>query len=224
MKRLHRLGWTMILLSVLVLGYRGSASANTETDGHALEAEVDGYRIALTSENEWAKGDNTILVTLTDGMGMSVNDAEVELLIRPSLDTHGESEASSHGPEGPVETTAEMEMNNGASHGSTAHDMQPSPPEAQSDGAEAPAPAVRMAFHGEGTYIAQAHLDSTGAHDVRAMVHVDGQMLQADFVVGGAASSSNSMVLWGFAAINTGIVFFAGLLRKTRLKTVRSLA
>jgi hypothetical protein len=224
MKRLHWLGWSTFLVVVVLLGFRDTASANTESVGHELEAEVHGYHIALTSQNAWAKGDNSIHLALTDSMGMPVNNAEVELLIAPSLDTHGESEASSHGPEGPAETTAAMDMSSAAAHGSAVHAAPPNASEAPPHGAPSPAPAVPMALQGEGTYIGQAHLDSTGRQDIRAMVHVDGQMLQADFVVGGAASSSRSIVLWTFAGVNAAILFSAGLRRKVRLNTVRSLA
>jgi hypothetical protein len=65
-----------------------------------------------------------------------------------------------------------------------------------------------------GVYLAEAHLESAGKHEVNVMLHVNGEMLQAAFVVEVPGVLSKTIVLWSFAAINIVLIASAGFLKK----------
>jgi len=46
------------------------------------------------------------------------------------------------------------------------------------------------------------------------MFHVNGEMLQADFVVEIPGISSKTIVLWGFGVVNVALIASAGILKK----------
>jgi hypothetical protein len=46
------------------------------------------------------------------------------------------------------------------------------------------------------------------------MFHVNGEMLQADFVVDILEVLSKAIVLWGFVAVNIVLIASAGILKK----------
>ena len=71
----------------------------SEGDGEPqFEMEVNGYHVGLSSANEWIKGENTIVVTIADSMGMPVSDADVEILLTPKVAEHTEEDAHSAEP------------------------------------------------------------------------------------------------------------------------------
>ena len=76
MKQLIHLITALLLIFALLFANATTALANEGDSEHSLEMEVNGYHISLSSQNEWVKGDNTVVVTLTDEMGMPVSDAE----------------------------------------------------------------------------------------------------------------------------------------------------
>ena len=87
----------LVLIAVLAMANPISVLADEREGGHGLEMEVNGYYINLSSENDWVKGENTVVVTLTDSMGMPVSNADVEIRIAPKV--HAPVEENSHGGE-----------------------------------------------------------------------------------------------------------------------------
>jgi hypothetical protein len=197
-----------------------------EGDGgvHGLEVEVNGYHVTLSNPNEWAKGENTVIVTIADEMGMPLTDTEVELLIAPKASAgHGEAEADEHpAPEADIHSPAPEPDGHDAMPGM---DMGEPTEEVDSHGTsaqEAPAhgeeemtnPVAMRAADEHGMYIAETHLEKTGEHEVLVMFHVNGEMIEAAFTVEIPGTGSKTVVLWSFALINMGLIASAGYMKK----------
>lgn len=213
MKRFLHAGLIFVFVLAALFAFPSSAYANEGEGGGALEMDVNGYHVALSSQNEWAKGENTLVVTITDSMGMPLSDAEVEILITPKDDAHGG---------GQEEAMPGMDM--GASPTQEAPIpgvMSPNNPSDISAHDEGSASPIAMTESDHGTYITQIHLESAGEYDAHVMFHVNGEMLQADFVIDVAGSSSKTIVLWSFAAVNVALVVSAGVIKKQKTITVK---
>jgi hypothetical protein len=110
MKHLLYTTSTLLLIITILLANPYMVRADEGDDGHQLTAEVNGFQVTLESENEWAKGKNTIVVTLADSMGMPLKNADVEILIAPKADGHDEPEMDSHAAEPQQESMPGMDM------------------------------------------------------------------------------------------------------------------
>lgn len=199
MKQFLRASSTILAILTVLLTNPGVVLASEGDGGHGLEAEINGYHVTLASQNEWAKGENTIIVTLTDEMGMPLSDAGVEILIAPKSDGHAEPEADAHGAESVHESMPEMDME------------ETEELDAHEEGSK---PIAMTESHEHGTYIAETHLEASGAHEITILFHVNGEMLQTDFLVDIAGTTSRTIVLWGFLFVNVGLVTCAGILRR----------
>ena len=209
---------TLTLLLALVIASANSTTAFADEGGgeHTLEVEVNGYHVTLTSQNEWKKGENTIVVTLNDETGLPVSNADVEILIEPqAADDHAASE-SGHG-------APEVASAHGASHGvEQGHSAMPGADQAQhiEEAWDSPShteetnPLVLKELGEPGIYAAETHLESSGKHKLNVMFHVNGEMLQADFVVEVPGVLSKMIVLWSFAALNVVLIASAGILKR----------
>lgn len=202
---------TLTILSVVFAAFFAAPNivlASEGDDSHGMEVEVNGYHVTLASQNEWVKGENIILVTITDEMGMPVSDAEVEIVIAPKADSHADSESDPHGE---AETDAHSEPATGE-HGSesSSHDSTSTMDSHEED---AVTPLVMSESHEHGEYSAEAHLEKSGLHDVQVFFHVNGEMMQADFTVDVPGMAAKTVVLWSFLLINLGLVVSAGVLK-----------
>jgi len=218
----------MILLFVFAAFFAGSDTvlASEGDGGHDMEVEVNGYHVTVASQNEWIKGENVVIVTITDETGMPVSDAEVEILIVPKTESHSESDADSHG---------EMETGAHTEPAADEHGYEPTPQDSMSDmdaheeetsdvmahDEEAVTPLVMLESHEHGEYVAETHLEKSGEHTVQVFFHVNGEMMQADFTVDVPGMASKIVVLWSFLLINIGLVVSAGVL-KNQAVTVKS--
>ena len=99
--------------------------------------------------------------------------------------------------------------------------MSPNNPSDTSAHDEEATSLIAMTESDHGMYTAQTHLEASGEHDVHVMFHVNGEMLQADFVVKVTGSSSKTFVLWSFVAVNVALVVTAGTLKKQKSITVK---
>jgi hypothetical protein len=212
MKGLLHITLTLILATAIALANSSAALADGEEGGHGLETEVNGIHVSLATQSEWKKGENTIVVTLKDSSGSPVSNANVEILIGPvaeehaaSEEDHGASDATSaHGAEQGHSSMPGMEMNEPAAE---THDEVPAH--------EEEAEPLALEESGEhGIYVAETHFESAGAHEVNVMFHVNGEMLQANFVVEIPGVVSKTIVLWSFVAINVVLVASAGIMKK----------
>ena len=213
----------LFLIAVLVFANPISVLADEGEGGHELEAEVNGYRVTLASQNKWVKGENTIMVTITDEMGMPVSDAEVEMLIAPKADSHAGSD--SHGEsetDAPAEPAADAHGSESSSHDSMS-DMdadEEESSEAMALDEETVTPLVMTESHEHGEYLVETHIENSGEYDVQMFFHVNGEMMQADFTVDVPGMASKTVVLWSFLLINVGLIVSAGVL-KTQSTTVK---
>jgi len=205
MKRFLQITLTLLTLIAIVSANPSSVLASEGDGGNALEMEVNGYHVTLASQNDWKKGENTIVVTLMDSMGMPVQSAEVEILIAAKSDEHAEEEVeAAHGAELEHSTMPGMDMGEPALEASDmpAHDEEMVNPILLGESEEG------------GVYVVETHFESSGTHDVDVMFHVNGEMLQADFVVEILAGLSKTIVLWSFVAVNVVLLASAGVMKK----------
>lgn len=204
---------TLTLLLVVVVAFSNSSAvlADGEDGEHTLEMEVNGIHVSLANQNEWKKGENTIIVTLKDSSGSPVKNANVEMLIGPQAEEHAEAE-DSHG-------AAEPAAAHGAEQGHSSMpgmEMNESAPETQEMPAhdEEKEPLLLEELGEHGIYVLETHLESAGTHEVNVMFHVNDEMLQANFVVEIPGVLSKTIVLWSFAAINVVLIASAGIMKK----------
>lgn len=215
MKRLLYTSSTFFIIVTILFANPHAVLANEGDGGHGLEKEVNGYHVTLVSQNEWVKGRNIIIVTLADSMGMPLHKASVQILITPKLDEHAESP---HGAEIQQDAMASMDMGHDHSQESvTGADM--STPATETTGmsthGEENADLITMMESDEhGMYMLETHLESSGEHDVQVMFHVNGEMLQADFVVEVSGTNTRSVVLWSFGVINVVLIASASMMKK----------
>ena len=191
--------------------------ASEGDDSHGLEVEVNGYHVTLASQNEWAKGENIVIVTITDEMGMQVSDAEVEMLIVPKADSHADSGPDSHGT---PEADSHAEPASDAHGSESSHDSISDMDEHEQESSdtivhdeETVIPLVMTESHEHGEYIVETHIETSGEHDVQVFFHVNGEMMQADFTVEVPGMASKTVVLWSFLLINVGLIVSAGILK-----------
>ena len=194
---------SIFLLTVLIVFAAPGVALASEGDGsHGLEVEVNGYHVTLASQNEWVKGENTIIVTVADEMGMPLSDADVAILIAAPTDEHEETGTDVHSGESAHNSMPGMGVDDSASYEPAAHAK------------EAVEPIAMKESHEHGTYLVETHFESAGEYEVQVFFHVNGEMLQADFAVEVPGVTSRGIVLWAFALVNVGLVTFAGILRK----------
>jgi hypothetical protein len=203
MKRILYTSSTLFFIMTILFANPYAVLANEGDGGRGLEKEINGYHVTLASQNAWVKGGNTVVVTLADSMGMPVSKADVEILITPKSDEHAED---LHGTEPQQEAMPGMDM---------AHDhSQETVPVVQTHEEESAAPLAMMESDEPGMYMLETSLESSAEHDVHVMFHVNGEMLQADFVVEVSGTSSRAVVLWSFGVINVALIASASIMRK----------
>jgi hypothetical protein len=215
MKRLLSTSTTFFIIVTILFANPYTVLANEGDGGHGLEKEVNGYHVTLASQNEWVKGRNIIVVTLTDSMGMPLHNANVEIVITPRLNEHAEAV---HGVEPQQEAMPGMDMGHDHSQQNVT-DADMSVPATQTPGMLAHAeenadPIAMMEADEHGMYMLETHLESSVEHDVHVMFHVNGEMLQADFVVEVSGTSSRVFVLWSFGVINVVLIASASITKK----------
>lgn len=202
MKRFLHITTILFFMFAMLLASPTTVFAN-EGDGEPqFEMEVNGYHVGLSSNNEWVTGENRIVVTIADSMGMPVSDADVEILITPRSDAHAEPETDTHAAESSHDSMSGMDM------------VGSETPEASAHEEEIASPLAMTESHEHGEYTVTTHLESSGEYDVQVFFHVNGEMHPVNFAVDVTGTSSKTMILWGFAVINVGLIASAGVLKK----------
>lgn len=215
MKRFFYTTSTLLLIIAILLANPYMVRADEGDDGHQLTAEVNGYHVTLSNESEWAKGENTIVVTLADSMGMPLKNADVEILIAPKTDGHDEPEMDSHAAEPEQQSMPGMDMGTEPPEESMpGMDMGEPTEEVPAHDEEIADPIAMMEADEHGMYMVETHLEASGEHEVNVMFHVNGEMLQANFIVEIPGMGSKTVVLWGFVVINMALITSAGFLKK----------
>ena len=210
MKQFLHILLAIVFTFTLVSANTSTAFASSGDEEHAMEMEVNGYHVTLASQNEWKKGENAIVVTLMDSMGMPVQNAEVEILIAPKADGHSATERT-HGAELQHDSMPGMENSHDSMPGMDMGEPAEVMPAHDEELAE---PIAMMEAEEDGIYMVETHFESSGEHEVSVMFHVNGEMLQATFVVDILRSFSKSLVLWSFVAVNVALMASAGVLKK----------
>jgi hypothetical protein len=204
MKRLSCTTSTLLFILAILFANPYTVHASEGDGEHQLKTEVNGYHVTLSSRNEWANGENNIIVTLTDGMGNPVRYADVTILIAAESDEHAESESDTHDSESEDDSMPGMDMGEPGKE-------TPSIPAHEEENVT---PIAMIESDEHGMYVVETHLESLGEHEVQVIFHANGEMLQADFVVEVSGIASKTIVLWSFVVINAGLVSYAGILKK----------
>jgi len=194
MKRMLHTTSVLLFILALLLASPHAVLADEGDGGHQLEMEVNGYHVTLENQDDWVKGENTIVVTLADSIGMPLSKADVEILVTPKLDEHAEVETDSHSAEQQHDSMPGMDMGEPAE--------------------EIAVPISMLESDEHGMYMVETHLESSGEHEVHVMFHVNGEMLQADFIVEIPGINSKTVVLWSFVTINVALITSAGIMKK----------
>jgi len=202
----------VFLLTIIIMLANSSAVLADGEDGeHALEIEVNGIHVSLTTQHEWKKGENTIIVILKDSTGLPISGADVEILIGPNSDEHAQAQES-HGASEPADGHgAEQEHSSMPGMDMSEHGAETSEVSAHNEVST----LLTLSELGEqGIYVAETHFESSGQHEINVIFHVNGEMLQAGFVVEIPAVFSKTIVLWSFVAINVVLITSAGIMKK----------
>jgi hypothetical protein len=204
---------TLIFMLSLAIAFTNSSAvlADGEDGEHPLEMQVHGYHVTLASQNEWAPGENTIVVTLKDRAGFPLRNANVEISIGPTGDEHAPPEdehgapeaASAHGSQEGHSSMPGLEVDEPVVEASDVH--------APKEGTN---PLSLKELDEHGTYVVETHLESSGTQEIHVMFHANGEMLQADFVVEIPRVVSKTVVLWGFVTVNALLIASAGIMKK----------
>ena len=213
MKRFPPLITALLFLFAILFAAPATVLASEGSGEHLLEVEVNGYQVALSSQNEWVKGENTIVVTISDEMGMPVRDADVEILITPKADTHEESESSAHAGSG-SDSQAEAESSHTSMSGMDMGEPEPETSELPEHEQGIAAPQVMIESHEHGEYTATTQIGAAGEYEAVVVFHANGEMMQAIFTVDIPGMASRTIVLWSFFVLNAGLVVWAGVLKK----------
>ena len=220
MKRLLYTTSTFLFIAAILFANPYLVRADEGDTGHQLEAEVNGYHITLASQNEWARGENTIVVTLADGVGMPLKNADVEILIAPKSDEH-EEDAPVAEPQ--HDSMPGMDMRTDQSQESMpGMDMDEPNVEEMAHEEQTADPIAMMEADEHGMYMVETHLEASGQHEINVMFHVNGEMLRADFIVEIPGTGSKTIVLWSFVLVNMTVIASAGYLKK-RLVPVKGI-
>lgn len=122
MKPFLHTSFTLLLMTVLLLANPATVLADEGDGEHAMEMVVNGIHVSLSSQNEWMKGEDTIVVTLMDSMGMPVTNADVEIMLVLPADEHAETKPEpAYGAEQGHSSMPGMEMGEPATE--STHDM-----------------------------------------------------------------------------------------------------
>jgi hypothetical protein len=132
---------------------------------------------------------------------MPISQSDVELLIMPRSNEHAED-------------LHDAEPQQDAMPGMSHDHSQETVPEVQTHEEENVAPIAMLESEEHGMYILETSLESSVEHDVHVMFHVNGEMLQADFVIQVSGTSSRAVVLWSFGVINVALIASAGVMKK----------
>jgi hypothetical protein len=211
MKRFFHI--TLMFMLSLAIAFTNSSAvlADGEDGEHALEMQVHGYHVTLASQNEWAQGENTLVVTLKDRAGLPLRNANVEISIGPTADEHAAPDdehgapeaASAHGSQEGHSSMPGMELDEPAGEASDLHASN-----------EVTNLLSLKELDEHGTYVVDTHLETSGTQEIHVMFHANGEMLQADFVVEIPGDGSKTVVLWGFVAVNALLIASAGIMKK----------
>jgi hypothetical protein len=209
----------LVVISILFANPYLVLADEGEDGVHGLVVEVNGYHVTLSNESEWAKGENTIIVTLADEMGMPVTETDVQMLIAPKAAGHAEAEEQGHSELEADDHSAEPQGHDsmpGMDMGEPAEETAAHEEPAHGEEEHSDLIAMRAADE-HGMYVAETHLEKSGVHEILVMFHADGEMIEAGFTVEIPGTNAKTVILWSFVMINMALIASAGFIKKQSL-------
>ncbi len=215
-KKISRITTRMVIISMLVMGFPGTALADAGNGGY--EATANGYHITLVFSESVKTGVNEFHVLIVDSVGMPVSDAVVEVVAMPVEDISDHSEE-------PAEETHGMEMVTETPVPQDAHGMSGMDMSSESgandhedveevDHEEEPVAVTLVSGHEAGEYSGEIHLDASGNWIFNIHFTLDDQMTAVEIPIEVPRTISNYGILAGFFGINATAIAAAAITKR----------
>jgi hypothetical protein len=211
MNRMMRRNMAVLLVTAILLITPTMALADGGTE-NGYVATVNGYQVELIFKEPVMVGENEFHIQIVDSMGMSVQDAEVEVSAMPVEGMEMATEAPSVG----VMTSNSSEMNMATEIPSSGV-MKPNEPAADEHTEEALTIMLEPTME-SGEYAGKLHFETSGEWMFNVHFTIDGETTEVDFPIEIARTlGMNYAVLAGFFGINGTVIATAAFLKRKSL-------
>jgi hypothetical protein len=208
MNRMMRRNMAVLLVTAILLITPTMALADGGTE-NGYVATVNGYQVELIFKEPVMVGENEFHIQIVDSMGMSVQDAEVEVSAMPVEGMEMATEAPSVG----VMTSNSSEMNMATEIPSSGV-MKPNEPAADEHTEEALTIMLEPTME-SGEYAGKLHFETSGEWMFNVHFTIDGETTEVDFPIEIARTlGMNYAVLAGFFGINGTVIATAAFLKR----------
>jgi hypothetical protein len=208
-KKLHGFIAIWLIVATILLALPKTAFADG-SEG-ASEQEVNGYHITLSFAELVKVGENQFHIQITDGIGMPVSNAEVEVSAMPVDGMEMEAETPSAGV---MTRNNSMDSTGMATEAPATGVMKPNAPAADGHGEENITVMLEPTTE-SGEYAGKVHFDASGEWMFNVHFTVNGETTEVDFPIDiTRALSKNYAVLGGFFGINATVIAAAAFLKR----------
>jgi hypothetical protein len=211
MNRMMRRNMAVLLVTAILLITPTMALADGGTE-NGYVATVNGYQVELVFKEPAMVGENEFHIQIVDSMGMSVQDAEVEVSAMPAEEMEMATEAPSVG----VMTSNSSGMDMATEVPSTGV-MKPNEPAADEHSEESLTIMLEPTME-SGEYAGKLHFETSGEWMLNVHFTIDGETTEVDFPIEIARTLGlNYAVLAGFFGINGTVIAAAAFLKRKSL-------
>jgi hypothetical protein len=208
MNRMMRRNMAVLLVTAILLITPTMVLADGGTE-NGYVATVNGYQVELVFKEPAMVGENEFHIQIVDSMGMSVQDAEVEVSAMPVEGMEMATEAPSVG----VMTSNSSGMDMATEVPSTGV-MKPNEPAADVHGEETLTIMLEPTME-SGEYAGKLHLETSGEWMFNVHFTIDSVTTEVDFPIEIARTLGlNYAVLAGFFGINGTVIATAAFLKR----------
>jgi len=223
MNRIILRSTAVLLVTAILLLTPNLALADGGEDGYVVTA--NGYQVELVFKEPAKTGGNEFHIQITDSMGMSVPNAEVEISCLPAegMSTHEESVSTeSHNTDsmGGMDMSTEAPTTDSMSGMGVVTEtpatgvMRPNNESEPNAHDEQPIMVILEPAHESGEYSGEISLDKSGAWIFNVHFTVDGEMTAVEIPVEVVRAGSNLGVLAGFLGFNATVITAAAIMKR----------
>ena len=223
MNRMMLRNTAALLVTAILLITPNIALADGGEDGY-IETS-NGYQIELVFKEPAKTGENEFHVQITDSMGMSVPNAEVEVSCLPAenMSEHEESvSAESHSADsiGGMDMPTEAPTNDSmggmvmATEIPSTGVMRPNSESAADDHNEEAIIVTLEPAHESGEYSGEISFDTSGAWVFNVHFTVNGEMTEVEIPIEVVRAGSNLGILAGFFGFNATVITVAAIMKR----------
>jgi hypothetical protein len=215
MKRFaHKATLLFSAILLLALALPITALADGEGSENEFTQTVEGYQVTLAFEKPAAVGENQIHVLVKDAMNIPVSQADLEVSVV--------TEEAEHVEAAPTAEIGMMSNMSGMSNMGAEPSNEVGTMSAMSSMDEQPAEShdqmgmvALEAGHESGEYEGELSIESDGDLAVRVHLTVAGKLMEVDFPLHVAKSSTGAVVLGSFFIVNVALIG-AGVVMKSK--------